>query len=134
MSEEKQPVTQPILILSGHPSFAPGIERALHQTRKLLLPDLRFAASLDEAFQVMAAWAPELLIVDMDDPQIDPHLLRRQLGERSLSTEVMLVTLHPTGAVIVHDRKRSLPAQPPAGQASPQGAPDPQNDPPVPSC
>jgi cytochrome c oxidase subunit 2 len=102
---------QRILIASGNPLFAKGLEKMVTQRWRGTQLELRTTRTTAETLEIMDFWRPELVIVDYDDVKINRSEFLNYFVSGQQPMQVMLVSLQESGAVVVYDRRTLTPAQ-----------------------
>jgi cytochrome c oxidase subunit 2 len=100
-----------VLIASANPLFGRGLERLIHQQWKGRQFEIRVVATMEETLLLLESWLPDLVILDYDDRSFDRKRFMDLFISGDRAMQVMLVSLHESGSVVVYDRRILTPSQ-----------------------
>lgn len=97
-----------VMIASANPLFREALQSLLVSQFQPAPLEFKIASTTTEAIQLLESWQPTLIILDYDDSQINPQKFLNQFVQGISPGQLMLVSLHSSGAITVYER-RSLP-------------------------
>ena len=94
-----------LIIASANPLFGRGLLRLFEERWENRSAAILLATTLSETIAAIEANHPHLVIIDCDDKEINRTEFLNYFVSQVQPMQVMLVSLHETGAVVVYDRK-----------------------------
>ncbi|GAB4523360.1 MAG: hypothetical protein Fur0018_06090 [Anaerolineales bacterium] len=108
------PATAPrkILIVSSHALFSEGLRQLLKRHDRHPVQVIGIVENFDQAAPVIARHAPDLIVVDYDDAQVNQQEFIRQFIESNQQHRLVLLSLQEGGDLgMVYERRQIHPSQ-----------------------
>ena len=89
-----------VLVTDDDPIVRMGIEMMLQNVSEITL--VGFACNGTEAQRLIAEKSPDILVLDVEMPDIDGLTLTRQLVEQKVATKVIILSAHQKAAYVIN--------------------------------
>lgn len=100
-----------VLIVSANPLFREGLRKMYTERWGGKATIIGMPTTMDEALSALETYAPDLVIVDYDDKNINRGEFLSRFVTGKTPMQVMLVSLQESGQVVVYGRRTLTSAQ-----------------------